>query len=98
MKKKLLALVLLAGGSAFGATRFSFGVAIGAAPAYYAPAPVVVAPAYPGPDYYWIDGYWGPRHAWVPGYWARRPVVREYYGPRYVERYRYDNRHEFRGR
>ncbi len=66
MKKKLLALALLAGGSMFAQTRFSFGINIGErapgyyAPRYYAPAPayVVARPAYPGPGYVWVDGYW----------------------------------------
>ena len=82
MKTKLMALVLLAGGSLFAQTRFSVGVRIGgygpgyyapapvyaAAPRYYVPAPPVYAavPAYPGPGYFWVNGYWN------------------YYGPRRV--------------
>ena len=43
MKTKLLAVMLLAGGSLFAETRFSIGVGIGT-PAYYAPpAPPVAA-------------------------------------------------------
>ena len=45
MKSKLLvALVLLASGSAFAQTRFSIGIGIGGhAPGYYAPVPAYVA-------------------------------------------------------
>ncbi|MDP8981439.1 MAG: hypothetical protein M3O35_12715 [Acidobacteriota bacterium] len=94
MKKKLLALALLAGGSMFAQTRFSFGINIGArGPAYYAPAPayVVARPPYPGPGFVWVDGYWAEnygRRVWVPGYW-NRPVyghAYRYESPRY-ERY-----------
>ena len=59
MKSKLIAGLILAGGSLFAAPRFSVGVRIGV------PAPVVpayVAPAYvppcPGPDYVFLNGYW----------------------------------------
>ena len=80
MKTKLLALALLAGGSLFAQTRFSIGVNIGGpafGPGYYAPAPIrVMRPAYPGPGFVWVDGYWSRvrgRRIWAPGYWARRP-------------------------
>jgi hypothetical protein len=90
MKTKLLVLVLLAGGSMFAQTRFSFGVNIGGrAPGYYtAPAYAVARPAYPGPGYIWVDGYWAEnygRRVWVAGYWTR-PAPR-YERPRYDERY-----------
>jgi len=54
MKKKILAGLLLAGGTMFAAPRIGFGINIGA------PAPVVVAavPPCPGPGYVFIDGYW----------------------------------------
>jgi len=60
MKSKLIAGLILAGGSLFAAPRFSVGFGFGA------PAPVVppayVAPAYippcPGPDYVFINGAW----------------------------------------
>jgi hypothetical protein len=81
MKKKLLALALLTGGSMFAQTRFSVGVNVGgygqgnyapAAPSYgYAAA----VPPCPGPDYSWTDGYWsgyGGQRSWVNGYWARQ--------------------------
>jgi hypothetical protein len=80
MKTKLLALVLLAGGSLFAETNFSFGIGIGGyGPGYYAPPPppVVVVPPSPGPDYVWIDGYW-----------VRRPYRSYWVAPRY-EPHRY---------
>ncbi|MGP0070589.1 MAG: hypothetical protein ACLPWF_01470 [Bryobacteraceae bacterium] len=54
MKKKILAGLLLAGGTMFAAPRIGFGINIGA------PAPVVVAavPPCPGPGYVFINGYW----------------------------------------
>jgi hypothetical protein len=79
MKSKLLALALLTGGSLFAETHFSLGIGIGGyGPGYYAapPPPVYVAPPYPGPDYYWVNGSWfwnGPRRVWRPGYWNYRP-------------------------
>lgn len=88
MNKKLLAMVLLMGGSAFAATHISIGVGIGV-PAYYggyysgyyAPAPPVAVyrPPCPGPGYTWMNGYWGPGHVWVGGYWAA-PYVGSYGG------------------
>jgi len=63
MKKKLIALVLLAGSSAFAQSRFSIGVGIG--------APVVASrPFSPGPGYTWVDGYYDPYGGWISGYWA----------------------------
>ena len=67
MKSKLIAGLILAGGSLFAAPRFSVGIGFGA------PAPVVppayVAPAYippcPGPGYVFINGAWQ----------LRRPVI-----------------------
>jgi len=78
MKTKLLALALLAGGSAFAGTHFSIGVNIGT-PGYYAPAPAAVIPPCPGPGYTWTDGYWSPQGAWIAGYWA--PPIVNYYRP-----------------
>ena len=43
MKKKLMAVMLVAGGSLFAQTRFSVGVQFGA-PRYYQPGPVAPAP------------------------------------------------------
>ncbi|MFN7997769.1 MAG: hypothetical protein U0Q18_29390 [Bryobacteraceae bacterium] len=86
MKAKLLALVLLAGGSVFAAPRVFVGVGIGgyagpAPVAVYAPPPPPVygyAPTYVRPGYSWVSGYWypsGPRYVWRGGYWARRPFI-----------------------
>jgi hypothetical protein len=77
MKKRLLPLMLLAGGSLFAAPHVSIGIGIGA-PAYYPPAPVVVnaRPPCPGPGYSWVDGYWA-NGGWIAGYWA--PPVNAYY-------------------
>ncbi len=95
MKGKLLALLLLAGGSLFAGPRVFFGVGIGVGGGYgyYAPPPppppavVYSRPAYPGRGYSWIGGYWypvGPRYYWHRGYWARPPYVGAYWvGPRY---------------
>lgn len=105
MKTKILALFLLAGSSMFAGGRFFFGVGVGG---YYAPPPVVAyaappppvvnyaVPAYPGPGYSWVGGYWypaGPRYAWRPGYWAHPPyaggrwVGPHYWGHRYYPGY-----------
>jgi hypothetical protein len=98
MKSKLLALLLLAGSSAFAGSRFSFSIGVGGyAPAYYAPAyyppppaRVVAVPPCPGPGYEWVGGYWSPvgaRYAWTAGYWTRRPFVGAYWvAPRYEGR------------
>lgn len=40
------------------------------------PPQVEVIPVYPGPDYYWLPGYWywgGPGWTWYRGRWAVRP-------------------------
>src|SRR5262249_35911336 len=92
MKTKLLAVMLLAGGSLFAETRFSIGVGIGT-PGYYAPPPPPVAayapPPCPGPGYTWIAGYWypvGPRSSWHAGYGARPPYADGFWvAPRYYE-------------
>lgn len=88
MKKKLLVMALLMGGSAFAATHVSIGVGIGVpayyggySAGYYAPAPPVAVyrPPCPGPGYSWVNGYWGPRHVWISGYWAA-PYIGSYWG------------------
>lgn len=96
MKTKLLALLLLAGGSLFAHPRFFFGVGVGGYGYYAPPPPPVVAyvrPAYPGPGYAWVGGYWyprGPRYAWRAGYWARPPYGYSYWvGPRYYGHHYY---------
>src|SRR5215831_10234904 len=88
MKTKLMALLLVAGGSVFAQTRFSIGVHVGA-PGYYrpAPAPVVVTayrPPCPGPGYMWVDGYYDGYGNWFNGYWAMPPYAGAYWvAPRY---------------
>jgi len=98
MKTKLMLLLLLAGSSMFAATRFSFGIGVGApvyGPRYVvAPAPPpppayygYARPVAPGPGYSWVDGYYypvGARYTWRAGYWARPAFVgARWYGPRY---------------
>ena len=82
MKEKLLALMLLVGGSAFG--QVSIGITIGAPPP---PRVVRVLPARPGPEFVWVGGYWypaGARYAWHAGYWARPAFVgARWTAPRY---------------
>jgi|SRR5579862_234625 len=78
MKKNLLALMLLAGGTIFGA-QISVGIRIGPPP----PARVIRVPRSPGPEYIWVGGYWYPvgnRYRWHDGYWTRPP----YAGARWV--------------
>jgi hypothetical protein len=83
MKMKLLATLLLAGGTIFAAD-LSIGVRIGAPPP---PRVVRVRPNAPGPGYVWIDGYWYPsgrRYIWHSGYWTREPYAgARWIGPRY---------------
>lgn len=73
--KLLIALTLLAGGSAFAQTRFSIGIGLGGyGPGYYAPAPAYVAPARPyyrpyGYSYGYAPGYSGGG----AGYWGENP-------------------------
>jgi len=86
MKSKLIALMLLAGGSLFAETHFSVGVGFGAPGYYPAPAAVVVAgrPPCPGPGYEWVNGYYGPTGGWIAGYWAAPSYYTPgYYAPRY---------------
>jgi hypothetical protein len=74
MKKNLPALLLLAGGTVFGAG-VSIGIAIGPPPP---PRVVAVVPASPGPDFVWVGGYWYPvggQYRWHEGYWTRPPYV-----------------------
>ena len=87
MKKKLIALVLLAGSSAFAQSRFSVGIGIG--------APVVASrPFSPGPGYTWVDGYYDPYGAWMNGYWA--PAVASFgFAPRYDNRFNSGFRRDF---
>ena len=80
--KKLLAAMLLTVGMAFG--QISVGIRIGPPPR----ARVVrVRPRAPGPDFFWVDGYWYPagnRYRWHDGYWTRPPYPdARWIGPRH---------------
>ena len=93
MKTKWMALAILAGllvtgNSLFAESRFSFGIGVGA-PGYYAPPVVVYRPPYPGPGYYWVDGFYDPYGTWVGGYWAPPAYRYGYAAPRYYAPPRY---------
>lgn len=94
--KKLLLFTFLAATSAMAQGRFYIGGSFGYPPppirAYGPPPPppaygYAYRPPCPGPDYFWIDGFYGyvgNRYAWNPGYWALRPHPRAYWvAPRY---------------
>jgi hypothetical protein len=71
MKKKLLALMLLAGGFMF--AQVSLGIHIGPPPR---PRVVHVQPVSPGEGYVWVGGYYYPvngRYVWHDGYYSRPP-------------------------
>jgi hypothetical protein len=80
----LLAGMLFAGAPAFSAPQVAVGIRIGPPPR---PRYVRVRPIAPGPDYYWVDGYWYPvghRYRWHSGYWTRPPYSGAVWvGPRY---------------
>src|SRR5258705_10080651 len=79
----LLTGVVMTSGSLRAESHFSVGIGIGS-PGYYAPPPVVAyRPPYPGPGYYWVDGYNDPYNAWIPGYWAPPAYGFAYGGPPY---------------
>jgi hypothetical protein len=84
MKTKLLAMMLLVGGSMFAQPRVSIGIGFGGHGAgFYQPPPSYVSniPPCPGPDYIWVDGYWSQnygRNTWVAGYWNRQPFSSGY--------------------
>jgi hypothetical protein len=88
MKTKLLAMMLLAGGSIFAQTRFSIGLGFGSQGAGFYQAPPAYAaniPPCPGPGYTWVNGYWSNdygREVWVNGYW-NAPVFTGYVAPRF---------------
>ncbi len=88
MKTKLLAVLLLAGGSLFAAPRVYVGIGLGAPPPVVAYAAPVARPGYT-----WVGGYWypyGARWAWRAGYWARPPYARaRWVGPRFYGHYYY---------
>ena len=94
MKTKLLAMMLLAGGSMFAQTRFSIGIGLGGHGAgFYQPPPSYAynIPPCPGPDYTWVNGYWSQdygRNTWVAGYWNRQPFNSGYQvAPRFDNRF-----------
>ena len=94
MKRKLLAMMLLAGGSMFAQTRVSVGIGFGGHGAgLYQPPPSYASniPPCPGPGYSWVDGYWAQNHGrntWVAGYWNRRPFSSGYQAaPRFDNRF-----------
>jgi hypothetical protein len=92
MKTKLLAMMLLAGGSMFAGPRFSIGVGFGTPPAYAANIPPC-----PGPGYTWVDGYWTNnygRQVWVPGFW-NAPVVSFQVAPRFDNHFVARDDHRF---
>ncbi len=105
----LMAVALVVAGLAFTASpakaesHFSIGVGVGPGYGYYAPPPpVIYRPPYPGPGYYWTDGYYDPYGVWVAGFWAPRAYIRPYgygYAPRFYGRGYYGGyRGDFRGR
>uniref|UniRef100_Q01W66 Putative signal peptide protein n=1 Tax=Solibacter usitatus (strain Ellin6076) TaxID=234267 RepID=Q01W66_SOLUE len=101
MKTKLglLGVALLAGGTLFAQPRISVGIGVGGyGPGVYPPPAYAqqYAPPCPGPDYTWVDGYWGPRNVWVSGFW-RAPAYPRYVAPRYSNSYRGYDRNDFRG-
>ena len=88
MKSKLLAMMLLAGGTLFAGGRFSVSVNIGGpgyygpdySPGYYLPPPPApmysYVPPSPGRGFVWVGGYWSPagsRYQWRGGSWLRPP-------------------------
>src|ERR1700681_1687115 len=97
MKKKRIvmgffAVALMVAGLAFTAspakaeTHFSIGVGVGPGYGYYAPAPVYNRPPYPGPGYYWTDGYYDPSGAWIAGFGGPRAYYARPYGYGYGAR------------
>ena len=72
MRSKFLALMLLAGASAFG--QVSIGVMIGHPPPPPRVVEVEVMPPSPAPECLWVEGYWFPvgnHYKWHPAYWTR---------------------------
>jgi hypothetical protein len=62
------------------AAQVSVGVEIGPPPP---PRVVAVRPVAPGPEFFWVDGYWYPvghHYRWHSGYWTRPP----YEGARWI--------------
>jgi hypothetical protein len=84
MKTKLLAVLLMAGGSLFARTHVVVRAGVGVAPfgyvappmvTYAAPPAVAYAAPCPGAGYTFVAGYWdfvGGHRFWHAGHWARR--------------------------
>jgi hypothetical protein len=87
MKTKLMALILMAGGTLFAETHVAIGVQFGRPAPVVVRAPVVVnayRPPYPGPGYVWIEGYYDEFNNWYDGYWALPPYAGAYWvAPRF---------------
>ena len=109
MKTKLLAMMLLAGGSIFAPkmfaeTRFSIGLGFGTQGGGFYQAPPAYAaniPPCPAPGYTWVDGYWSNdygRRTWVAGYWNAPSVFTYRSAPRFDNRFfgRDDHRNDRR--
>src|SRR3977135_2630379 len=63
---------LLLAPAAVAHAQVSFGIHIGPPPAPRA----YHVPRQPGPDYFWVEGYWYPQgghYRWHDGYWTRPP-------------------------
>ncbi len=91
IRATMLAVILLACGSAF--ADISIGIRIGPPPP---PRVVRILPPRPGPDFFWIEGYWypaGKHYKWHEGYWTRPPypgahwVMPRYDGGQFFEGY-----------
>ncbi len=101
MKMKLLAMMLLAGGSMFAQTRFSIGLGFAGQGAGFYQAPPAYAmsiPPSPGPGFMWVEGYWSQnygRQFWVPGFWNRQPFRTGYVAPRANFRFSQDRNRNF---
>jgi len=70
----------------------SIGIRIGPPPA---PRVVHLRPASPGPEFFWVEGYWYPvgnHYKWHEGYWSRPP----YFGARWIAP-RHDGQRFFEG-
>lgn len=84
MKKKILAGLLLAGGTMFAAPRIGFGISVGVpAPVVVAPPVVAAVPPCPGPGYVFVNGYWQFAGG---GYWLGPARVAHF--DRYVDHFR----------
>lgn len=92
MKKKLFALMLVAGASAFAQDQFSGGFGAGQ-PDYGPPPGAYAQPPVCGPGAVWIDGYNDSNGYWVDGYCTVPPysdsywVAPGYFGGRFVAGY-----------